>query len=104
MNKDTIRKLKDILERAESADPKKLKKEVSEFSVELDLRIMPPFERHTKIFEVWDTLKPGKTMRIINDHDPKPLHYQFEIELPNTYIWNYRKNGPKDWIVDITRK
>ena len=25
----------------------------------LDLRPMPPFERHEKIFEVWDSLKAG---------------------------------------------
>ena len=74
------------------------------YHIELDLRALPPFQRHIKIFEIWEKLKTGKTMRIINDHDPKPLHYQFEAELPNTYDWDYKENGPKDWIVDITKK
>lgn len=72
--------------------------------VELDLRPMPPFERHDKIFEIWDGLKSGQALRIINDHDPKPLWYQFEVEYKNKYGWDYEKNGPKDWIVKITRR
>jgi len=36
----------------------------------LDLRPMPPFERHEKIFQTWDSLGPGDTLKITNDHDP----------------------------------
>ena len=43
--------------------------------VELDLRSIMPFERHDLIFQKWEALKPGETLKIINDHDPKPLHY-----------------------------
>lgn len=67
----------------------------------LDLRSMPPFERHTKIFEVWENLASGENMRIINDHDPKPLHYQFDAELTDQYSWEYLQEGPKDWEVRI---
>ena len=67
----------------------------------LDLRPMPPFKRHTKIFQVWDGLKAGESMRIINDHNPKPLHYQFEAELTDRYSWEYLQEGPKDWEVRI---
>jgi hypothetical protein len=41
--------------------------------VELDLRSIVPFERHELIFQKWDSLKPGETLQITNDHDPKPL-------------------------------
>ena len=41
--------------------------------VELDLRSIMPFERHELIFQKWDALKPGETLKIINDHDPKPM-------------------------------
>ena len=71
--------------------------------IELDLRPMPPFERHEKIFEIWEGLKPGQILRIINDHDPKPLHYQFEAEQTGKYEWEYEQQGPKDWIVKIKR-
>ncbi|MFQ6108475.1 MAG: DUF438 domain-containing protein [Candidatus Aminicenantales bacterium] len=71
--------------------------------VELDLRSMHPLERHDKIFQSWEELKPGETLRIINDHDPKPLHYQFEAEQNGKYEWEYEQHGPKDWIVRIKR-
>ena len=69
----------------------------------LDLRPMPPFERHEKIFRIWDSLKPGETLRIINDHDPKPLRYQFEAEYKGKYEWKYEQEGPEDWVVNIRR-
>jgi len=71
--------------------------------VELDLRTIMPFERHELIFQKWDALKPGDTLKIINDHDPKPLRYQFEVEYKGQYEWQYDQQGPKDWIVRIKR-
>jgi len=70
----------------------------------LDLRPMPPFERHKKIFQVWDELKTNETLRIINDHDPKPLWYQFEVEYKDKYEWEYEQKGPQDWIVNIKKR
>ena len=70
----------------------------------LDLRNMPPFERHAKIWEMWDGLKEGETLRIINDHEPKPLYYQFEAEHKGRFEWSYEKQGPKDWIFAIKKK
>ncbi len=69
----------------------------------LDLRPLPPFERHEKIFDKWEQMRPGETLRIINDHDPKPLHYQFEAEQKGQYEWEYVQQGPKDWTVDIKK-
>jgi uncharacterized protein (DUF2249 family) len=72
--------------------------------VELDLRQIMPFERHELIFEKWEALPPGDTLRIINDHDPKPLRYQFEVEHKDHYEWQYEQQGPKDWMVSIKKK
>ena len=71
--------------------------------MKLDLRPMPPSERHEKIFQMWDALKSGETLRITNDHDPKPLYYQFEAEYKEQYEWGYEQEGPKDWIVKIKK-
>ena len=71
--------------------------------VELDLREIMPFERHDLIFQKWDVLKPGETLKIINDHDPKPLRYQFMAEYTDQFEWEYDQEGPKDWIVRIKR-
>jgi DUF438 domain-containing protein len=54
--------------------PEDQKKEEGKM-VELDLRSIMPFERHELIFQKWDGLKPGETLQITNDHDPKPLRY-----------------------------
>ncbi|MEE9151174.1 MAG: DUF2249 domain-containing protein [Thermoplasmata archaeon] len=39
----------------------------------------------------------------MNDHDPKPLYYQFEAEQKGKFEWEYEKEGPIDWIVKIKR-
>jgi uncharacterized protein (DUF2249 family) len=69
----------------------------------LDLRSMPPRERHQKIFELWDEMKVGETLKIINDHDPKPLYYQFAYEHMGIFEWEYEQKGPVDWIVNIKK-
>jgi uncharacterized protein (DUF2249 family)/hemerythrin-like domain-containing protein len=71
--------------------------------VTLDLRPMPPFQRHERIFALWHDLKPGQVLRIVNDHDPKPLYYQFSAEYEGEFKWSYRVCGPVDWEVDIVR-
>ncbi len=43
----------------------------------LDVREMAPRIRHPKIFETFDALAPGAAFILVNDHDPKPLLYQF---------------------------
>ena len=47
----------------------------------LDLRDMPPAERHPKIFEAFESVPSGEALTIINDHDPKPLYYQMAAEV-----------------------
>ncbi|MEW5902404.1 MAG: DUF2249 domain-containing protein, partial [Acidobacteriota bacterium] len=75
----------------------------SKDTIELDLRAMPPFERHAKIFEIWESLEPGQSLWIINDHDPKPLRYQFQVEEAGKFEWDVEEAGPKDWRVRIKR-
>lgn len=71
--------------------------------VDLDLRPLPPPRRHQQIFEKWNALPAGGVLRITNDHDPKPLNYQFEAEHQGEFTWNYEQQGPADWIVRIGR-
>lgn len=72
-------------------------------TVELDLRPLPPRQRHQLIFDTWRSLTPGSALRIINDHDPKPLYYQFEAEHKGEFTWDYDQQGPEDWAVRIGR-
>lgn len=77
---------------------------MSEQIFELDLRQLPPALRHEKIFELWDELKQGQSILLINDHDPKPLYYQFAAELSNEFVWQYQEEGPEKWVVTISKK
>jgi len=71
--------------------------------IDLDLRPLPPPQRHKQIFEKWSALPAGGALRITNDHDPKPLYYQFEAEHEGEFTWDYEQQGPSDWIVMIGR-
>ena len=42
-------------------------------------------------------------MRLVNDHDPKPLYYQLMAERPGTINWEYLEEGPETWQVRITK-
>lgn len=76
---------------------------MSEKITKLDLRSIPVFERHPKIFDAWEGIEPENILQLINDHDPKPLHYQFEGEYKDTYAWEYLAKGPDEWVVNIKK-
>ena len=73
-------------------------------STELDVRAIPPREKHPTIFRTFDGLARGESMVIINDHDPKPLRYQFAAERPEQFAWAYEAEGPAVWRVRIDRR
>ena len=64
----------------------------------------PPREKHSTIFKGFDELKSGEFMQIVNDHDPRPLQYQFMMERPEIFTWDYLEEGPEVWKVSIGRK
>ena len=70
----------------------------------LDVRPLVPRERHPLIFSTFDGLKSGDEMELVNDHDPRPLRYQFEAERPGTFTWDYLEEGPEAWRVRIGRR
>lgn len=74
------------------------------FKSHIDARIYPPREKHTKIFETYNNLLSNEVMELINDHDPKPLYYQFMAEFPNQFEWEYIEQGPEIWKVAIIKK
>ena len=43
----------------------------------IDVRTIAPRERHPLIFSAFDSLAPGEALELVNDHDPRPLFYQF---------------------------
>ena len=69
----------------------------------IDVRSIPPRERHPLIFTTFRELPAGQVMQLVNDHDPKPLYYQFQAEMPGTFSWDYLESGPDTWRVSITK-
>ncbi len=69
----------------------------------LDVRAMPPRERHPKIFETFDALAAAEAFVLVSDHDPKPLYYQFAAERAGAFTWRYLEQGPEVWRVEIGR-
>jgi uncharacterized protein (DUF2249 family) len=69
----------------------------------LDVRSEPPARRHELIFDTYNALAGGEGFVLVNDHDPKPLWYQFEAEHKGAYSWDYLEQGPEVWRVRIGR-
>lgn len=69
----------------------------------IDVRTIMPVDRHRIIFATYDALDPSDSFLLVADHDPVPLHSQFEAQLAGAYSWNYVKEGPDIWQIEIGR-
>lgn len=68
----------------------------------VDVRPLPPAQKHPTIFQTFLSLASREAMLLVNDHDPKPLYYQFAAEYAGQFEWEYLERGPV-WKVQITR-
>ena len=59
------------------------------FKTTVDVRSIVPRERHPLIFGSFDALSAGEALLLVNDHDPKPLFYQFQAESKGEFTWDY---------------
>lgn len=76
---------------------------MSEAKTTLDVRNIPTRDRHGLIFQTFEGLAPGESFILVNDHDPKPLYYQFQAERTGQFGWDYLESGPEVWRVQIER-
>ena len=70
----------------------------------IDVRSIAPRERHPLIFQTFDSLPPGEAFVLMNDHEPKPLYYQFLHERTDQFVWEYLESGPDVWRVRIQKR
>ena len=70
----------------------------------LDIRPIHPAQRHPLIFDLFDGLEAGGSFILVNDHNPKPLYYQFQAELTGQFTWEYLEEGPAMLRVRIGRR
>ena len=76
---------------------------VTTYAGTVDARILPIPQKHPTIFRTFEALAVGEAMLLVNDHDPKPLYYQFAAERTGQFEWLYLENGPEVWRVEIRR-
>ncbi|HRJ40359.1 MAG: DUF2249 domain-containing protein [Caldilineaceae bacterium] len=69
----------------------------------VDVRTIAPRDRHPLIFDAFEKLTAGQGFFLVNDHDPKPLYYQFQAERTGQFTWDYVEQGPAVWRVRIGR-
>jgi uncharacterized protein (DUF2249 family) len=86
---------------SEGASEEETGNEAVEVLQELDVRDLPPAQRHEQIFAAYDNLDGGTGFVLVNDHDPKPLYHQFEAETGPEFRWEYRQKEPGEFRVLI---
>lgn len=67
----------------------------------LDVRALEPKDRHKGIFDRYGALSAGEAFILVNDHEPKPLLYQFQAEHSGEFEWWPLESGPDAWRVQV---
>jgi uncharacterized protein (DUF2249 family) len=72
----------------------------------LDLRDVPPPRRHGKIHDAFADLAPGETLRIVNDHEPRPLYYEMkaEVEAFDAEGYEVEKRDDEEFVADLPKE
>jgi len=70
----------------------------------LDLRPLPPPQRHRLVYEALDRLAVGEVLELLNDHRPSPLRYELEATRPGQYGWEDDQDGPAVFSARITAR
>ena len=69
----------------------------------MDVRPIPCSVKHGLIIRTWQQLSIGDYFILLNDHDPVPLHYQFQAQWPGAFTWEHLVKGPDEFRVKITK-
>jgi uncharacterized protein (DUF2249 family)/quercetin dioxygenase-like cupin family protein len=70
---------------------------------ELDVRQLRKPDKHPTIFATYAALAVGESFVLVNNHDPKHLHEEFEADHAGSYGWDYVEKGPAVWRIRITK-
>jgi uncharacterized protein (DUF2249 family) len=59
--------------------------------------------RRELIFETFQALDSGAAFELVDDHDPRPLFYEFAAARAGDFTWDRLEQGPDVWRVRIGR-
>lgn len=71
----------------------------------LDVRDVPPAERHDQIHDAFAALSSGETLTIVNDHEPTPLFYEMQAEV-NAFDddgYTVEQRGPAEYVAEFPK-
>ena len=69
----------------------------------LDVRAIPTWDRHPRIFAAFAGLHDDASLTLITDHEPRPLRLEFEQRHPGEFVWEQRQVGVGRWEVGLRR-
>lgn len=72
----------------------------------LDVRDVPPKDRHPKIHDAFASLDSGEALTLVNDHDPRPLFYEFQAEVSSFDADGYEveQRGEDEFVATLPKK
>lgn len=69
----------------------------------LNATLLEPRVKHQTIFQKFDSLEPGESFVLYNDHDPRPLYFQLVELRGEVFGWEYIQRGPYEFRILITK-
>lgn len=69
----------------------------------IDVRAIAIRERHPRIFAAFEALAQDRSLVVISDHEPRPLHAQFQHLYPGRFVWEQREFGDGRWEIRLKR-
>ena len=72
-------------------------------STSLDLRGVPPLNRHPMIAATFQRLPAGGAMELIDARDPQTLQTQFQLERKGQFTWQVVEQDGQTWRVRIAK-
>jgi len=71
----------------------------------LNLRDLPPAERHSQIHDAFESLDEGETLTMVNDHEPKPLYHEMkaEVEEFDSEGYNVEKHDERKFVAELPK-
>ncbi|OAV62370.1 DUF2249 domain-containing protein [Enteractinococcus helveticum] len=73
-------------------------------SREIDVRAVPPPQRHHLVFDAYAQLAVGESLTVINDHEPRGLKDEFDREFAGSFSWDPLPQVAQEYRVRITKR
>jgi CRP/FNR family transcriptional regulator, cyclic AMP receptor protein len=71
--------------------------------IRLDVRSIPTWDRHARVFALFDALGPDQVLVLISDHEPRPLRGELERTRGDRHVWTQRQLGDGRWEVELRK-